>query len=99
LSGALCSTCASPLEPAKRVLMHKEGQRAILRVPRATPIALYVKWPQAVVKVDSLFCRAVVRVRSVRVQNDGASGQWLVGGEFVSLFFQQSRGGFLSAEA
>jgi DnaJ domain len=55
--------------------------------------------PDSIVKVDSALCLAVVRVLNVRVENDGADGQWLVGGSFLSVIFPQSRGGFLSADA
>jgi hypothetical protein len=55
--------------------------------------------PDSIVKVDSALCLAVVRVLNVRVENDGADGQWLVGGSFLSVIFPQSRGGFLSTDA
>ena len=55
--------------------------------------------PHAVVKLDSEFCRAVIQVTNMRVEDDGADGRWLVGAEFLSVIFPRPRGGFLSAEA
>lgn len=55
--------------------------------------------PEAVVKLDSEFCRAVLKVANTRVEDDGADGLWLVGAQFLAVAFPRARGGFLSAEA
>jgi curved DNA-binding protein CbpA len=55
--------------------------------------------PEAIVKLDSAVCRAVIEVTNVRVENDGADGLWLVGAQFLSVIFPRSRGAFVSARA
>lgn len=55
--------------------------------------------PEAVVKLESELCRAVLKVANTRVEEDGADGLWLVGAQFLAVAFPHPRGGFLSAEA
>jgi hypothetical protein len=53
--------------------------------------------PRTIVKLDSPLCRAVAAVTNTRVEDDARSGLWLMGAEFLSVIFTQSRGAFLSA--
>jgi hypothetical protein len=55
--------------------------------------------PRTIVKLESPLCRAVIAIRNTRVEDDGASGLWLMGAEFLSVIFAQSRGAFVSARA
>ena len=48
-----------------------------------------------IIKIDSQILRAVGKVTRSRAQNRG----WEVGVQFVSLFFEQARGSFVTAQA
>ena len=54
--------------------------------------------PRAIVQVESELCRAVVQVANLRLDDNDAD-TWLVGAEFLSVIFPQSRGTFLSTQA
>ena len=54
--------------------------------------------PQAVIKLDSDWCQAVLRISNMRL-DDRNDGNWLVGAGFLSVTFPRSRGAFLSTQA
>jgi curved DNA-binding protein CbpA len=55
--------------------------------------------PSAIVKLDSPLFRAVVQIRNTRIEDNGASGLWIMGAEFLTVLFAHSRGAFLTASA
>jgi hypothetical protein len=65
-----------------------------IRFVTAEPIA-----PQAIVKLDSSLCKAVIRVTNASIESDGAAGRWLIGAEFLSVLFLRTRGSLLSTKA
>lgn len=55
--------------------------------------------PQAVIKLDSDWCQAVVRISNIRSDDERNEGNWLIGAAFLSVIFPRSRGAFLSTQA
>jgi hypothetical protein len=52
-----------------------------------------------IVKVESDLCRAVVRVVNIRDNRNEGDGRLLIGAEFITVYFPQTRGAFISAKA
>jgi hypothetical protein len=48
-----------------------------------------------IIKIDSQILRAVGKVTRSQAKN----GEWEVGVQFVSLFFEQAKGSFVTAQA
>lgn len=46
LPESVCADCGSPLFPAEKQTLEKNGQRTIQRIGKQWPVAFYTRWPQ-----------------------------------------------------
>lgn len=55
--------------------------------------------PRVIVRLESEVCHAVVEIAHIHVEDADVDGLWLVGAQFLTVFFPRTRGGLLSTHA